>query len=96
VVEVVPPICALSLSRAGVLLEAGARPPPPLECHGRGVLRQSGRRDGLHLQGLQGDHAQPAIALGGQQGSEAVPHPVSMEGGPREPRLQQRSPPLLF
>jgi hypothetical protein len=86
----------MSISRPGRSWSLGGVRIHPVERNGRGVLMQPGRRDGLDLQGSQGDRAKPPIEIGGQQGIEDVPQPRIIECGPREPWLQQRYHPSLF
>ena len=50
-----------------------------VERNGRGVLRQRGRRDGVALQGLEGNGAPDLVESGGQQRIAAGASPVIME-----------------
>jgi hypothetical protein len=68
----------------------------PIEGNRGGVLRQPGRRDGIALQGFEGDRTTHRVEIGRKQRIEHVPQAVIMERGTREPRLQQRHHPPLF
>jgi hypothetical protein len=94
--EGVAAIWALPVGRVGGLRTLGLVRLRPVEPHGRGVLRQPGRRDRLDRYGVEGDGAQHLVALGRPEGLEEVPPPIIIEGGPRAPWLQSRHHPALF
>jgi hypothetical protein len=68
----------------------------PIEGNRGGVLMQPGRRDGIDLQGFEGDRTKHRVEIGRKQRIENVPQAVIIERGTREPRLQQRHHPTLF
>jgi len=86
-VEVVVAILALSLRRVRGLRTLRLVRIRPVEPHGRGVLRQPGRRDGLDREGLEGDHAQHLVELGGTPRIAEVAPAGVMQRDPCKPRL---------
>jgi hypothetical protein len=68
----------------------------PIPGNRGGVLRQPGRRDGIHRQGVEGDRTKHRVEMGRTQRIAEVPHTVIVAGRTREARLQQRDPPPLF
>jgi hypothetical protein len=67
-----------------------------IEGNGGGILRSPRSRHGIHLERVERDSTEDRVELGRQEGIEAGPQAVSMEGGTRSPRLQQRHHPPLF
>src|SRR5262249_33150549 len=57
----------------------------PLARHGRRSLLEPGGRERIDVQGFEGDHAKPPVALGGKPRIAAVTQAVSMERGACEP-----------
>jgi hypothetical protein len=94
--EVVATIFAMPIRRVGGLSTLRLVRIRPVEQHGRGVLMQPGRRDGIDFQGFQGDRTKHLVEIGRTQRIKDMPQAVIIEGGPREPRLQQRHHPALF
>jgi hypothetical protein len=68
----------------------------PIEGNRSGVLMQPGYRDGVDLQGFEGDRTKHRVEIGRKQRIENVPQAVIIKRGTREPRLQQRHHPTLF
>jgi len=61
----------------------------PIERNRRGVLGQPGCREGIDRQRFERDSITDSVEIGRKERIEDVSEPVSMERGPREPRLQQ-------
>jgi len=55
----------------------------------RRILLEPGGREGLDLQGVEGDRSKHAVELRGNQRIENLPQPVIMERGACEARLEQ-------
>jgi hypothetical protein len=68
----------------------------PIEYNRRRVLMQPRRRDGIDVQGFEGNRTQHRVEIGRTQRIEDMPQAVIMEGGTRESRLQQRYHATLF
>ena len=52
-------------------------------------LMEPGGRDGIHRQGMERDCSTHTVEIGGKQGIEALPEPLSTERGARQARLAQ-------
>jgi len=85
------PICAVPIGRprwdksfdwAGLLLIGS------VEGDRRRILMEPGGREGLDLQGVEGDRPKHAIEIHGKQRVEDLPQPVIMERGALEPGLE--------
>jgi hypothetical protein len=92
----VPPVLALPVGRSRRPRRVRCVRLGPLEDQRGGVLRQPGRRDGIHCQGLQGERAPHPLAMGRTQRLQARPAPILMECGTRAPRVPPRSHAALF
>jgi hypothetical protein len=68
--------------RAGLLLIG------PVESDCRRILMEPWGRDGIDLQGVEGDSPKHAVEMGGKQGIEDLPQPVIMERGACEAGLE--------
>ena len=61
-----------------------------IERHGRGILGEPGRRDGVDLQGCERNSPKHGVEIGGKERIEALAQSVIMQGCPREPWLEER------
>jgi hypothetical protein len=62
----------------------------------RRILREPGGRDGIDLQGVEGDSTKHAVEIGGKQGLEDLPQSIIMERGACEAGLEQGYHPTLL
>ena len=60
-----------------------------IEGERRRILMEPGGREGLDLQGVEGDSTKHAVELGGTQRLEELPQPVIMERGAGQARLKE-------
>jgi len=93
--EVVTTVLAMPISRRRSAWGLRCVLIGPIEGNRR-VLRQPGHRDGIDLQGFEGDRPTHRIEISRKQRIENVPQAVIIKCGTREPRLQQRHHPTLF
>jgi hypothetical protein len=68
----------------------------PIQGNRGGILMEPGCGDGVDLQRFEGDRTKHRVEIGGKQGIEDMSQAVIIEGGTREPRLQQRHHATLF
>src|SRR5262252_3851545 len=85
-----PPRRDRSFAQAGFLLVG------PLQAERRRILLEPGGREGLDLQGVEGESPKHAVELGGTQRLEDLPQPVIMERGACEAGLEQGEHPTLL
>jgi hypothetical protein len=99
VLEIIMPIFAVPIgrtrwdspfARAGLLLIG------PIERDGRRILLEPWSRDGIDLQGIEGDSPKHAVELRGKQGIEDLPQSIIMERGACEAGLEQGYHPTLL
>src|SRR5262245_61244514 len=62
----------------------------------RRILMEPGGREGIALQGVEGDRPKHAVERCGKQRLEHLPQPVIMERGAREAGLEQGEHPALL
>jgi hypothetical protein len=97
--ESITPIFAMPIGRPGWdkprnradLLLIGA-----IQADRRRILMEPGCREGIDLQGVEGDRPTHAVALRGKQRIEHLSQPVIMERGAREAGLEQGEYPTLL
>ena len=89
--EIIMPIFAVPIRRTRwdwPLTPVGLLLIGPIEGDRRRILVQPGRREGIALQGLEGDRTKHPVQIHRKQPIEDLPQSVIMERGTRQARLE--------
>jgi hypothetical protein len=90
--EIITPILAVPRGRPGrdrALAQGGLLLIGPLQGDRRRLLLEPGSREGIDLQGVEGDRPTHAVEVRGKQRLEDLPQPVIMKRGALEAGLEE-------